>query len=378
MRTEVIRLTGSSLGSERGITALHFGDEHANRKIYIQASLHADELPGALTAYHLRQMLTELEKTQQLKAYIVLVPMANPLGLGQSLQYLHHGRFDFASGQNFNRMAGLDVYPLVAERIKHNNAPLGGDANANQTVVRQVMAEVFADYAPRTELESMHLELLRLGHDADVVLDLHCDVSAILHMYTLPHLWPVFEPLARFLGSECQLLADDSGVAPFDETLSTVWAKLQRDYPEANIPQGCASTTIELRSQADISHELAQADASAIVQYLTHTGDIILPTALIKPMPALKCPPHPLAGAQYIYAPTSGVVVYQVHAGQWVEFDTVIAHIVNPIAGTLLEVKSGMTGLIYARNEMHFAQQGDTLMSISGAQDLGRGTHLSA
>jgi hypothetical protein len=38
MRSEVIYLKGSSLGSERGITALHFGDEHANRKIYIHTT----------------------------------------------------------------------------------------------------------------------------------------------------------------------------------------------------------------------------------------------------------------------------------------------------------------------------------------------------
>ena len=50
MRTEVLPLNGSSLGTQRTITALHFGDEAASRKIYIQASLHADELPGALTA----------------------------------------------------------------------------------------------------------------------------------------------------------------------------------------------------------------------------------------------------------------------------------------------------------------------------------------
>jgi hypothetical protein len=57
--------------------------------------------------------------------------------------------------------------------------------------------------------------------------------------------------------------------------------------------------------------------------------------------------------------------------------ETIVAHIVNPIEGTLFEVKSGLKGLIYARNEVHFTQQGDTLVSVSGTNDLGLGAHLS-
>ena len=375
MRTEVLPLNGSSLGTQRTITALHFGDEAASRKIYIQASLHADELPGALTAYHLRQKFLALENAGQIKAHIVLVPMANPIGLGQSLHYIPHGRFDFFSGQNFNRLGVLDVHPHTFAQLKREGAELGDDAAANQKIIRTAMTKALSAYVPMTALESLHLNLLRLAHDADVVLDLHCDVSAILHMYTLPQLWPVFEPLARYLGSECQLLAEDSGVAPFDEALSTVWAKLQRDYPDANIPLACATTTVELRSQADISHEFAEQDANGIVQYLAHCGDIGLTGR--QALPALKCEPHPLAGAQYVHAPISGVVVYLVKAGDWVEMETIIAHIVNPIEGTLFEVKSGVKGLIYARNEVHFTQQGDTLVSVSGANDLGLGAHLS-
>ena len=36
----------TSLGSARTVTSLHFGTPGARPKVYIQASLHADELPG--------------------------------------------------------------------------------------------------------------------------------------------------------------------------------------------------------------------------------------------------------------------------------------------------------------------------------------------
>ena len=50
-------LLSPSLGTQRQVTSLHFGQAANGRKAYIQASLHADELPGMLTAHHLRGLL---------------------------------------------------------------------------------------------------------------------------------------------------------------------------------------------------------------------------------------------------------------------------------------------------------------------------------
>jgi hypothetical protein len=35
-----------------------------------------------------------------------------------------------------------------------------------------------------------------LAIDADLVLDLHCDGEAALHLYTTPGCWPALQPLA--------------------------------------------------------------------------------------------------------------------------------------------------------------------------------------
>lgn len=378
MRVEQHALGGTSLGTQRAVTALHFGDEAAARKIYIQASLHADELPGALTAYHLRQQLLALEAAGQIRAHIILVPMCNPIGLGQNLHYTASGRFDLFSGQNFNRLGDLSLFQLAAAQLKANQAVLGDDAAANVRTIRQAMSQALTQVQASTQVESLHLILLKMAHDADVVLDLHCDESAVLHMYTLPQLWPTFEALARFLGSHCQLLAEDTMSNPFDEALSTAWARLRAAYPHANIPYACASTTVELRSRADLSHTLAQHDAQAIVQYLAHQGDIALEPANQLPMPDLITPAHPLSGKEYVLAPQSGVVVAHVMAGEWVTAGQVLADVVDPIQGTLIEVRSPIAGVVYARNPVQFAQMGDNLYSVSGAQDLGKGAGLSA
>lgn len=378
MRVEQHHLSGTALGTQRCVTALHFGNESAERKIYIQASLHADELPGALTAFHLRQVLQGLEAANQIKSHIVLVPMANPIGLAQNVHHASSGRFDLISGQNFNRLADLNLYELTSAQLKNDNATLGADAVANTRTIRDAMTCALNAKKGSTQIENLHLILLRLAHDADVVLDLHCDETAVLHMYTLPQLWPTLEPLARFLGSQCQLLADDTGVNPFDEALSTAWAKLRTEYPEAKIPFACASTTVELRSQADLSHKLARQDAQAIVQYLAHQGDIDLNEVQTQELPVLLAKAHPLSGKEYVCASQSGVVVFHVAAGEMVKAGQELVDVVDPIQGTSVTLCSPITGFVYARSNVHFAQQGDTLYSISGEKDLGKGAGLSA
>jgi hypothetical protein len=64
MRTEHHPLLSPSLGTQRSITSFHFGPTGGGgwpRKVYIQASLHAGEIPGMLVAHLLRQQFADLE-----------------------------------------------------------------------------------------------------------------------------------------------------------------------------------------------------------------------------------------------------------------------------------------------------------------------------
>jgi predicted deacylase len=69
----------------------------SGQKIYIQSSLHADETPAMLTTVLLKRRLLELQKQAALNAEIVLVPVANPVGLGQYVLGQFLGRFDLGS-----------------------------------------------------------------------------------------------------------------------------------------------------------------------------------------------------------------------------------------------------------------------------------------
>ena len=376
MRIEYHALDGASLGMTRYVTALHFGPEDSGRKIYIQTSLHADELPGALVAYHLRPMLEQLEQEGRLKAHVVLVPLCNPIGLAQTLMYDPSGRFDLFTGRNFNRLTDFDLYGKTLARLNEQPEQLGKDAVTNVRHIRAVMREVIAAYQPQTQVDTLQHILVGLAFDADVVLDLHCDEYAVMHCYTLPQWWPTEEPMALLLRSECQIVSEDSGSKAFDEFLSTPWLRLARVFPQANIPCACCSATVELRGQMDLQHELAQDDAQAMVQYLAHLGDVSLETNTLPALPELIRKPHPLAGVQYVTAPSAGVVVFVTQAGETVQQGQILAQIIDPIHQISTDVRSPIDGFVFACHHVRYAQQGATLVSVSGEKDLGLGETL--
>ncbi|HEY0180710.1 MAG TPA: succinylglutamate desuccinylase/aspartoacylase family protein, partial [Dokdonella sp.] len=262
------------IGTERTVVSLHYGDSGQGEKAYVQASLHADELPGMLVLHHLITMLDAAEAAGRLRGEIVLVPVANPIGLSQGLLHGRIGRFEAASGENFNR--GYPDY--LAAMTPAVIARLGGDAVTNRATIRGAMRGHVAQLATPTELSALRRTLSSLACDADVVLDLHCDLEAILHLYCETPYWSQCEPLARLLGAETVLLAKNSGGASFDEHLSGVWWQLderlerQRGADRPAIPMASMAVTVELRGQTDVNHSLATKDARALFDFFVHRG----------------------------------------------------------------------------------------------------------
>jgi predicted deacylase len=103
--------------------------------VYIQASLHADELPGMLVAWHLKQRLLELEQHGRLRREIILVPVANPVGLEQVLLDAPLGRFELQSGENFNRNF-VDLSDSIGDQIEGH---LNDDPAHNLALIREYL-----------------------------------------------------------------------------------------------------------------------------------------------------------------------------------------------------------------------------------------------
>ncbi|MGO2370171.1 MAG: succinylglutamate desuccinylase/aspartoacylase family protein, partial [Serratia sp. (in: enterobacteria)] len=54
MKSKHHKLPEHALGGQRQITSFHFGQPGKGEKIYLQAGLHADELPGMLVLHYLK------------------------------------------------------------------------------------------------------------------------------------------------------------------------------------------------------------------------------------------------------------------------------------------------------------------------------------
>lgn len=364
MRTQHHPLSPSSSGTQRELLSLHFGQAGARPKVYIQTGLHADELPGMMVVHHLRQRLEALDAEGAITGEIVLVPLANPIGLNQHLMYAHLGRFELNTGENFNRH-----YPdFAAELIDTLSPQLGPDAEHNQHLIRQALGQWLMAQQPKTELQALRLQLLRLAFDADVVLDLHCDFEAAMHIY-------IEEPyvhrddaqaLARYLGAETVLYAQGSGSGQcFDECLSGLWWRLaQRLSADTPIPLACLTSTIELRGQTDVGGQWARQDAQQLAHYLCHLGVI---SGQAPEPPAARCAPTPLAGVQTLRAPHAGVIDYHLAPGTPVRVGEVIATVVEPLSNRASAVCAEIDGHFFQRQIQRWATPDMDLGKIAGA-----------
>lgn len=367
-------LPAASLGSQKTLTSLHFGTPGARPKVYLQASLHAEELPGMLVAHHLRQRLEVAELAGAIKGEVVLVPVANPIGLAQRLDHKPMGRFELSSSENFNRHYP-DLAQVAFERV---SGRLTQDGSANVAAVREAISNWLGDQTPQTELQGLRHTLTRLAFDADVVIDLHCDCQAVMHFYTERHCWPVLEPLSRYLGSKAVLLADAAtNGGPFDEQLSGLWSQLpgllRAAGQAAPLPVGCASATVELRGESDVSHLLAEQDSAALWAYLQHLGAV---AGAPPDVPPAQCQPTPLAGSETLKAPCPGVLVFLVDVGTRLEAGEPVADIIDPTAGTVHTVRAGTAGVLYARILHRYIQAGLEIGKIAGSTPFRTGNLL--
>ncbi len=365
-----------SLGSQKTLTSFHFGTPGSGPKVTIQASLHAEELPGMLAAYHLRPLLEAADAAGQIRGEVVLVPVANPIGLSQRLDHKPMGRFELETSENFNRH-----YPDFAKEIATQVIPaLGSDAKQNVGLVRAAMSAYLKQRTPQTELQSLRHTLLGLAFDADYFLDLHCDCEGVLHFYCEEPCWEKLEPLSRFLESQTSLLAKNSGSGPIDECLSGVWWRLaeilKAQKNPAPLPQGCYSTTIELRGELDVTHANAKTDAQAIVYFLQHIG--VLVSVQRPAVPAPRCQPTPLAGSETLRSPVPGVIVFAAQPGQTLQAGDLVAEVIDPIENTVHRVCTSVNGVFYARVRDRYTTSGGEIGKVASATAFKTGELLGA
>ncbi|MEO3428633.1 succinylglutamate desuccinylase/aspartoacylase family protein [Pelagibius sp. CAU 1746] len=366
VRSECLPLLTASPGSARHLNVHRFGNPGARPKVYLQAALHADETPGLLVQHHLYGLLEEAERRGEIQGEIVMVPYANPIGLAQFTNGENLGRYEQGGGGNFNRN-WPDLYEPIVEAVKDR---LSEDEAGNVAVIRHAMIEQLATQQAGSELQSLRLHLARLAADADVVLDLHCDDEALMHLFLTPALWPQGADFAADLGCRAVLLAEDSGGNSFDETFSTPWTRLAERFPDVPIPPACFSGTVELRGRADVDDATARADAQALYHSLQRFGAVAgQPPA----PPAALCEATALEATDSVRSPAAGVIAYNVTLGQEVKAGDVIAWIVDPSAApgaARTAVTTQASGLVLSRRSHRYVRPGLAIAKVVGKEPL--------
>ncbi|TXH66721.1 MAG: succinylglutamate desuccinylase [Thiothrix sp.] len=369
------QIYGDSPGKTTQLVCFKLGSEQAERKVYLQAALHADEQPGILVLHHLLKLLKHAEEQNLLKAQFVVFPMVNPLGMGDIGFRQHQGRYDRASGVNFNRN-WPDLFKAVGTQVADQ---LGQNAQQNIQWVRAALKAWLAQQQPVTALQQQRHIILQAAFDADYVLDLHCDNEALPHIFTAPQSAAVMQDLSDWMGATATLFAEDSGGYSFDEVWSNLWIDLARAYPDKALPFACHSATLEYRGQFDTFDELNQEDAERLYGFLQSQG--LIAGELIRPRPPATPAGTDLAATEMTRVQQSGLLAYKVKLGDLVKKGDVLADLIA-LDGEGAFVKrtpvlAGTDGVIISRNINKYVWPGCSIAKIVGKEILAsRGEYL--
>ena len=365
-----IALPSMTPGTGRSIVVHRFGRAGARPKAYFQAAIHANELPGAMALHHLLPVLAAADKGGRIKGEIVVVPTVNPIGLSQLVGSNHLGRYDLLGRDNFNRN-WLDLSGAVAERV---GARLGRDAVDNVAMIRKAALAALGRMRPVNELQTLRVEAMKLSIDADIALDLHCDLEAVLHLFISRQDWPgPARALAADIGAAATLYNE-----PFPESLtfsgvnSALWARLARRFPAANIPQACLSGTIEYRGQHDVNHALGEADARNLYRFLVRRGII---AGRAGKLPRLKAAATPIGGMDVGYCPKPGMLVYHLPKGSRVRKGDAVCEVIDPGDArgpkARTQIRSRTDGVLFSRKpDGRLAWPGTVVYRIAGPKVL--------
>ncbi|MGI9372553.1 MAG: succinylglutamate desuccinylase/aspartoacylase family protein [Hyphomicrobiales bacterium] len=343
--TELHPLPSASLGTERVLTVHRFGTPGARPKVYIQAGIHADELAANLTAHHLAEKLSSADVVGE----IILVPLANALGQSQNINRVHLGRSDLATGSNFNRS-----YPDVSEAVKARNPSTTQEA-------RRFVGEELAKKKPLLEKQVLQHTLITMAHDADIVLDLHTDSDAEMHLYLDPDQWPSAKDLAHWLGARVVMLARNSGDNPLEETVAAPFIACGVEAP--------LTVVVELRGKADVADDLASQDADALFHFLQGrsviTGDPGTP-------PDCDSVAALFEHTAYAIPEVPGIIAYKKNVGDMVQTGDVVAEIVDvrKINGARTPVHAPTSGRMFARSLAKLARPGMSIATIFGTEPV--------
>lgn len=341
------------------------GPDTASTKVYMQAALHADEQPGTMALHHLLPMLRDADAAGKLNARFVIYPSVNPMGLDTRVLRRHIGRYDLSSGINFNRR-WPDLYPAVAAKVE---GKLGADAAENVKILRNAVREFLESQIPLTANQKLRKHVMLAAHDADFVLDLHCDDDSLQHIFTSPEMTGL-KALADRMGVAATLTAEDSGGGSFDEVLPNLFRKAQAANPSLPIPMAAETATLEYRGQADVFDSIGIKDANGLYGFFCDRGLINDTVEPATPAPDFV----PFEATEVLRTDRPGILAYRVELGDEVKKGDVIADLIAMDGPEAFIARTPITtsadGFVLSRVMAKYVPAGASVAKIVGKEIL--------
>ena len=333
MEKNEIIIAGDTVGHNWSIPVINFkGRDETAPKVYMQAALHAGELPGTAALHFLCQKLRQAEAQGLIAGDITIVPQANPIGTAQNIHLQMLGRFDNASGVNYNRDFPLiplqDRQSLLDENISH------------------------------TATQNLKNNLLYLALGADIVIDLHCDSESLFYAYICEEFWPDAKDYAAALDIHSIFLADGQSTA-FEEAVAYSFR-----HDDSSTPPRRFVSTLELRGESDVDETLAKNDAAGLLRFLSGRGVISGDTPEQSDWNGRAIP---LDNIEVVRSPVSGTILFNQPLGKTVKAGDLLVTIISEPGdenGTH-QVTAPQDGTIITRAFSRFAARGDQLYKIA-------------
>lgn len=337
METRDIVIKGDTPGIEWRLPVLSFkGSDPKAPTVYIQAALHANELPGTALAHFLCERLRQAENEGAIVGDITVLPQANPIGAAQWHFGAMEGRFELGSRTNFNR-----DFPLISARDRDS---------------------LLEDLDRRSAADRLKRQLLHMALGADLVLDLHCDDESLQYAYIGEAFWPEAADLAAAMEMEAVLISDGESSA-FEEAVGFAWRYAVPGERRKQLP-GKLAVTFELRGTRDVYPEMAKKDAEGLWRFLAARGVVRDDSVQLS---AFEGPAVPLDNVEMIRAPASGTVLFHHDIGERVAAGDLLATLITApgrLDGTV-EVHAPQSGLIVTRVSDRLVRRRGDLMKIA-------------